>query len=413
MFFFILFQDNKEIKNPLVHIDIQGNMKKMEVVNLSQFTDDISYIPFETKDNNFVPAGDISVLGNRILVGSLGGGCLMFDSKGKFISKVGSIGAGPGEYKSCTLIGFGDDNKIYIQSLFDLYEFSNTGVFEKKYSKAFRFEDMYTIESVFPINNGLFFGHIPNSTGQIKYKALISDKSGVMLHHYNNSIIFNRTKPLGSTLEMFAHIYKFKSSIYYKEYFNDTLFCLNGKYELIPAYVFNLGKYKEPVSERAKIPPSTKTSNYLYIRHVFQTDKYLFIITNFNKYFPATRLTPMYLPMAGDREFWYNTSYALGIYDKTKGDLTFCKPTSTDNPLFTSGIYNDIDAGARFFPFKMINDSTMVMWIEAKQLKDHVASQDFKRSIPKYPEKKKALEDLANKLTIYDNPVLMVVTFNK
>ena len=103
----------------------------------------------------------------------------------------------------------------------------------------------------------------------------------------------------------------------------------------------------------------------------------------------------------------------MGIYDKQTQKLTFCKPTSTDNPLFTSGLFNDIDAGARFFPKNQVNDSTMVMSIEAKQLKDHVASADFKNTVPKYPEKKQQLEERANILTEFDNPVLMFVTFKK
>jgi hypothetical protein len=55
----------------------------------------------------------------------------------------------------------------------------------------------------------------------------------------------------------------------------------------------------------------------------------------------------------------------------------------------------------------------MVMWIEAKQFKDHIASDDFKNNFPKYPEKKKELEKLSNSLSVFDNPVLMFVTFKK
>ena len=103
----------------------------------------------------------------------------------------------------------------------------------------------------------------------------------------------------------------------------------------------------------------------------------------------------------------------MGIFNKQTRKLVFCKPTTTDNFLYTSGLYNDIDAGPRFFPKKMVNDSTMVMWINVKQLKDHIASDDFKNNVPKYPEKKKELEELANKLTIFDNLVIMFVTFKK
>jgi len=52
------------------------------------------------------------------------------------------------------------------------------------------------------------------------------------------------------------------------------------------------------------------------------------------------------------------------------------------------------------------------MWVDAKQLKEHVASDDFKNNNPKYPEKKEELEKLAGGLTEFDNPVLMFVTFS-
>jgi hypothetical protein len=55
----------------------------------------------------------------------------------------------------------------------------------------------------------------------------------------------------------------------------------------------------------------------------------------------------------------------------------------------------------------------MVMWVNAAELKAHVASDDFRNNVPKYPDKKQKLEELANKLSVTDNPVLMFVTFKK
>jgi hypothetical protein len=43
------------------------------------------------------------------------------------------------------------------------------------------------------------------------------------------------------------------------------------------------------------------------------------------------------------------------------------------------------------------------------QLKAHVASESFKNSTPKYPEKKRELEKLAVSLKETDNPVLVLV----
>ena len=59
------------------------------------------------------------------------------------------------------------------------------------------------------------------------------------------------------------------------------------------------------------------------------------------------------------------------------------------------------------------DDYTIIALVDALQLKSHVASEAFKNSTPKYPEKKKKLEELAKSLKETDNPVLMVVRLKK
>jgi hypothetical protein len=61
----------------------------------------------------------------------------------------------------------------------------------------------------------------------------------------------------------------------------------------------------------------------------------------------------------------------------------------------------------------MKDDSTIIGCVEARQLKAHVASETFKNSKPLYPEKKKELEMLANKLKETDNPVLVLVRLKR
>jgi hypothetical protein len=77
------------------------------------------------------------------------------------------------------------------------------------------------------------------------------------------------------------------------------------------------------------------------------------------------------------------------------------------------GLRNDYDGGVNFYPRKMVNDSTLAMWIDAFRLKEHVASEAFKNSTPKYPEKKKELEAFVNQLNENDNPVLILCTFSE
>ncbi len=51
--------------------------------------------------------------------------------------------------------------------------------------------------------------------------------------------------------------------------------------------------------------------------------------------------------------------------------------------------------------------------INPLDIKALVTTNEFKRSQPRYPEKKKELEKLANSLQETDNPVLMLVRLKK
>jgi hypothetical protein len=397
--------------NSLTLININVNIKKMEVVKLSQFTNNIKYVLLENKENLTVVSNTkVDISDNMILIGHATG-CILYDIDGHFISKIGNKGRGPGEYPYVTNLCIGKNSKIYLSDTENLYEYNKDGSFVKKYVNCFLNENYY-LPSWILFEDSMFFGHVPNSTGKNEYKALIVDKFANVKLYYRNYIFFNRIGSPTSSMENQAHIYKFKNTIFYKELYNDTLFHLSAQLKLIPKYTFNLGRFKEPLSERENLL-LYKPYKYPHLFNVFQTENYLFLDYLLGDYFPAKRLTPKPTPFPVPDPIMYNTLSALGIYEKKTGNLIFCEPTSTDNPLFTSGMYNDYDAGPRFFPKKQVNDSTMVMWIDAKQLKDHVASDDFINNTPKYPEKKRELEKLANSMSEFDNAVLMFVTFNK
>jgi hypothetical protein len=397
-------------------IDIENNINKMEVINLSQFASNIYYMPLETNNDIYLSyIKDCIIFGNYMIVTNLKQ-CLLYTTEGKFIRQIGKEGRGPGEYQFVNVADFDSDTNIYMQSLRDLLEFKIDGTPTSKMRNQFMLNG--SIEEYFTswilIDDSLFFGHLPNSTGLIKNKALLMNKKAETIKSFKNFILFERDRPVGSGFENFAHVYRFDHLIYYKEFYNDTLFYLDDQFNMIPRYVFNFGKYKEPLSERAKFPgQGFNMSEYLYVYDVFQTNKYILINCQSDNHFTAERLTPRIVNMPDGRAVTVtrNTNRALGIYDKQTENISFCKQTNTDNPLFASGICNDIDAGPRFFPTKQINDSTMLMWIRVDQLLKHVESKDFKDSEPKFPEKKKQLKELVQKLKPEDNGVLMFVTF--
>lgn len=413
----LLYIKSQDRGDPIQVVDIGAGVTKMERYSLSQFTDDILYTKLEFLENSQMgEIRSISVSEKYILI-SDNKFCYLFDPRGKFLRNIGKVGRGPGEYQFLTGALLLND-RIFIQSVFDLFEYKTDGSFVRKIKDRFMFNDNkyeYSRNWI-NLNDSSILCHIPNPTGSIRHKALITDNRGDIIKSYPNYIYFSPVKPISIT-EDNAHIYRFSNRIYFKEYYNDTLFYLDEKYDLIPEYVFKLGKYKEPVDGREKpIAEWGKSqSRYIFIPRVFQTEKFLFIKCQFGDNFPAKRLTPelVKLPDGSVLRQWYNTTFILGIWNKQKRVLSLCNPSATDNPLVASGIYNDIDAGPSFFPETQISNSTMAMWITAHDLKAHVASDDFKKGTSKYPEKKRKLEQLAAGLSDYDNPVLMFVTLKE
>lgn len=400
-------------------IDIENNLNNMKEIHLSQFADNVQYVAMESYvDNQLIWSTNFYAdFSDKYIVDSDGRTCLLYDNQGHLIRQIGKQGRGPGEY---TLIinAFLTNENVYIRDYADLIEYKLDGTFVKKRKRGFISGEKYRLEEAIMINDSMIFGNVENETGQDEYKALIIDKKGNIKSSYKNYILFklgsgsSHAKSPGR-----ANIYKFGDRIFFKEFLNDTLFQMDDNYHLLPYYIFEFGKYKEPLSERGMKWDQIDLSSYINLYGVFETENFLILDCGLNKFFPAKRLTPEIIKLPGLQDYtqWYNTKSVLGIYDKKTRNLVFSKPTNTDNHLFTSGFYNDIDAGPRFIPDKMVNDSTMVMKIKFDYLKEHIASDDFKNSISKYPERKKRIEVLVDSLNKakFDNPVYMFVTFKK
>jgi hypothetical protein len=409
LFICIGCSNNQKQENSIQVIDIESNVDNWEVANLSSFAKSIRYVPLESNDSLFLRGLGFRVISGNLILIRDSENCLLYDAEGNFISKIGNKGRGPGEYITISEMGIGDGYKprIYIAYIVDILEYNIDGSFINKYDKSLLINDTSAVLNWQIIRDSLFFGHVSNNTGKVKFKAVIKDKYGNILHAFKN---YDLLQGRPSSLEREANIYQFKDLIYYKELNNDTLFYLNKNNELISEYAFKLGEFKVPNSERITFARGPIMFKYLYVWYAFQTEDYLFINCQYGNRFPAKRITPTTIG-PGAPETMYNTTYALGIYNKRTKKLFFCEPTSTDNPLFTSGIHNDFDAGPRFFPQTQVNDSTLAMWVTSFDLKMHIQSNDFKNNNPKHPEKKKELQEKADKLTYYDNPVIMFVTF--
>jgi hypothetical protein len=395
-------------------VDIESNINNFKEFSLSQQNAEIRYvIPKRINGHLLNNINSIDIKSGFILISDVDQ-CLLFDENGSFLRKIGIKGRGPNEYPYISSSSFGlNDNIILKVGENSFLEYRTNGTLVNSFIVKDLNLNQY-IKSFILINDSIFFGFTPIPyIGKGGSKAVLYKKDGSIDRYFKNHRELNRSEPGFSSEDSRVSLTRYNNVLQFKEMMCDTLFILTEKFDLIPRFSFRIGKYSMPkdfkyLFSEIGADGYAPTHDYIFVNKIFETKNYLFIDCPFNKYMPARRITPRIIMGV---EIWTNTLNILGIYNKKTKSLCFCTPTSTDNPLFTSGLYNDLDAGPRFYPQNQINDSTMVMWVDARQLKDHIASTEFRNATPLYLEKKLQLEALSDSLSEFDNPVLMFVTF--
>jgi hypothetical protein len=356
-------------------------LKENEIV-LSEMADEITYIPLE----NSFPLGiiyNIEFINNEIYFTAKDVGIMKYDRFGKFVCKIGSIGRGPGQYIYAP--NFTVDEKkgnIYAKVLGQIIKvYSNTGQFEKDISlkgfgdmiDAIKFHDSRLL-----VTYALQFG---NS----RYKWIVFDTLGnVIKMKARNTPIFTANSG-GREV-----IYNFENKLSYWNNYIDTVFSILPDLNENPSFIISPGEHRIP---RSKLTlEQVQQWKYLQIITLFETHR--FFVIRYSYEHPSILLFDKYNK---------NSFLVYLNNDKTSGELL-------------SGLPNDIDGGPFFLPesyFSQGEREFMVGVINPYHIKTIVSSNEFKNTIPKHPEKKKELEDIANSLKETDNPILMMVRLKK
>ena len=394
-------------EDDLIVIDFEANINNFKKISLSEICEDVEYISLETNDScliNRIKYLDIS--SNYILVFDWEK-CLLFNRSGTFITQIGKKGRGPGEYSHPGQIRI-INNKILIpdagNNVIHIYDIK--GNFIENVKSPGQFSNQIQVNNYFPITDSLFLVQIPNLTGREKNRISMINRNGETLITYSNTTFFNREKPKFYSSDLAAQFYSFNNKIRYKEQLIDTVWQIEEK-KLLPIYVLNRGRFGTP-NEIRELPAKdfiSKISNSIFIDNIYETNRFLVLKTNFMKYYPF--------------DFFRNDlerkspHSIIGLYEKLEGKFFFVEPNNIKEQVYPTGFENDIDGGVNLMPEYLFEDTLFVSWINSFELKNYFDSGTFKNSTPKFPEKKKALEKLANSLNENDNPVLMLVKLKK
>jgi hypothetical protein len=394
---------NDNLTSSIEVINLEPGLNDPTQIFLSQNAIDVTYVSLEMKDD--FPLKRVISFDSRdsIMLVSDPQGFFLYNTNGEFLSRIGSKGRGPEEYIYGVNGKIGEQRSIYINYGKGLVKYNFNGDFLARFP-VFSNPEIFKwgTHSWSILDDSLVFVHLRNISGDEDTKALVLDKSGEVVTSYKN---YNFYMGRRSTLSSTSTIYPYCGELSFIESFNDTLFRLNDQLELIPAISFNPGKFR--IGYEEYYSGTLNDRQWARINDVFETKNFLYI--NLLTYLTMLRRAVPLTDISSSPPNVYTTK-VLGVYDKNSKDLSVVVISRTDEKLLITGLFNDIDGGPKFYPKFRMGEDRFVMSIDAYDLKRYVESDSFREASALYPEKKRALEELANSLSESDNPVLMVVT---
>jgi hypothetical protein len=405
-------------------IDVVNNLGKYQAIPASEFVTELEYIPLETTDTCLISGvRQIIVTTTYIFVtGNIGFNsvCYAFNRDGRLIGQIGRVGQGPGEYINIAGLSIDEKSKtIYLETPYTLLEYSWDGVFRQSINKPQNMNKA-PVKEVFFVSDSLFIGHVPNNRGNEMYKFSLFDQTGQAVQSFDNHEKFERTGNFYTISDYSMRPFRVSERIYVKENAKDTLYFLNEQNELIPQFVFNLGKYTYPKHMReafsrlplkvgeVRVSSSLKT-DYILISAILPmvgTHNYLFfsVEEGWGNY-------PM--PKGREKEVVHNGQrLAVGaeaipfrIYDVVNKKTRLM---DTDPFSRQSGLINDLDGGLSFWPKYYTSENELVAVWQAHEMKEILTEGYFAAHEIKNPQAHQKLKKLLNHLEEDDNPVVVI-----
>jgi hypothetical protein len=375
---------NNQDENKIITFDLK-ELPKTTTVKLSDLGFvDVEYIPLETNEQSLISGiGDIFHSNSVIITGD--GYFLLkhykiilkFQGDGSFVSRIGTVGRGPNELTYVDDVNIDkESHNIYIvsggQKKFNVY--SENGEFIRTFPIT-----LYALIN-FRFIDGNILCYCENHMGRIENSFTLMDTNGVIIKNYPNMFPFKKLSAYGFANENL--FYQFNNQLFKKEVYSDTIYLFENM-TFKPHLVIEVGDRLITPEARSKYEALYLAENYINPLNLFEFGDYVY-------YEFIYKFVP------------YGEELAYGFIGSKKNNF---------QALFNleQGIINDLDGGPNIWPKTTKDDITLIGCIDALKLKTHVASESFKNSTPKYPEKKKELEKLAVSLKETDNPVLMLV----
>jgi hypothetical protein len=349
-------------------------------ISLSEIADDINYITLDNSLPVQIYPGSINILKNSIFLSARDIGIIRFGRDGSNPVVIGKKGRGPGEWRYCMSIAADDKGeKVYVMDADnDIKVYGSNGSFVRSIQLP-KSEDGYNFSGISMFGSRLFAAEYINM-GHATYNWLVLDTDGKTISYKKNPI-----PTFKCNLGMGGGTYIFGDRIFYWNSFNDTIYSISPDLNYRASYVFSYGEEKLPLAPIISGPDFPDVMGRYYIPvTLLESNRFLFY------------------------KFSHEKKVQLALLEKKTGKTYVSKYASVSS----GGIKNDIDGGVHFNPvhyFTQDNHEFLVSIVEPLALKKLTAAGEFANASVKYPDKKKYLKSLSERISETDNPILMIV----
>jgi len=306
-------------------INIQKQLSKTVICDLSNFADSISYIILETNDNCLLPANSSILYIDSKDVFIRGGNYLYrFDRNGKFKNRIGQIGGGPQEYSNLY-----DADVDYNKNIV-LVMAPPGNVYIYEYGGDF-------IEKISLNNNSQTITYLTDTTFACIVNKNIDGRFSTFLMTYNDNgesvqqqLLITDSRNFERSILSVPILYKSEDFLKIKFPHNDTIYIFTGE-GIYFSHILYTGKYRpdREIVEDMRYKEDLM-NNYLQIVDIVETNGYAFLLSIFKRDFFAI------------------------VYNKHTNKFLFSK--YINSPKQGGGVRNDLTKQGNFWPMISFKD---------------------------------------------------------
>jgi hypothetical protein len=377
-------------------INVKDAVGKYSILNISDYCDSISYVPLETGDSVLIAGIEQIIYENeQIIIKDKSASCLVFDSNGRYLHRLGRRGQGPNEYLFARDVFAYNDSILLYALPGKILIYHGDGQLIDNISLPKDLPENYMVYNVRLLKKDIYLADMV-APGNIRYPRamLFRAENGRMetFREFPNCVHFEKELSGFSIAYEVATLYRFNNGIRSYKVINDTIFTIGEDMEIRNAFVFDFGKYGASLKwmfERAK---HTELAHIFPI-NIMESADCLFIEFFFGSHAPE--------PFEYTKTWSDGASRALvdyrvfGVFDKRTGELKLMNQPVGGQP----GFRNDMDGAAVIWPHYVSSRDELVSFVE---------SEDFLESCSQMKNPSSELTGIVAKIRPDDNPVVII-----